>query len=91
MHSGSVLFSYVSIAVPIAASLGLTPKANARSGRERKGRIPKMGDRYLRRLLVNGMTSQLRAVRRKPEPHPWAAGLLARRESGSVQTNRIPR
>lgn len=60
-----------------AASLGLTPKANASGGRERKGRISKMGDRYLRRLLVNGMTSQLRAARRNPEAHPWVAGLIA--------------
>jgi len=27
------------------------------------GRISKMGDRYLRRLLVIGMTSQLQAAR----------------------------
>ena len=60
-----------------AASLGLTPKANASGGRDRKGRISKMGDRYLRRLLVNGMTSQLQSARRKPDAHPWVAGLLA--------------
>ena len=60
-----------------AASLGLTPKANASGGRERKGRISKMGDRYLRRLLVSGMTSQLQSARRKPDAHPWVAGLLA--------------
>ena len=60
-----------------AASLGLTPKANASGGRERKGRISKMGDRYLRRLLVTGMTSQLQSVRRKPDAHPWVTGLLA--------------
>ncbi len=36
-----------------------------------------MGDRYLRRLLVIGMTSQLQAARRKPEAHPWIANLLA--------------
>ncbi len=60
-----------------AASLGLTPKANSSGGRERKGRISKIGDRYLRRLLVNGMTSQLQSARRKPEAHPWVAGLMA--------------
>ncbi len=60
-----------------AASLGLTPKANCSGGRERMGRISKMGDRYLRRLLVNGMTSQLQSVRRKPEANPWVTGLLA--------------
>ncbi len=41
------------------------------------GRISKMGDRYLRRLLVTGMTSQLQSARRKPEAHPWVTGLLA--------------
>jgi len=67
-----------------AASLGLTPKANASGGRERKGRISKMGDRYLRRLLVNGMTSQLRSARRKPDAHPWVASLLASNKPNKV-------
>jgi transposase len=60
-----------------AASLGLTPKAGSSGGKERMGRISKMGDRYLRRLLVSGMTSQLQSARRKPEAHPWVTGLLA--------------
>ncbi len=59
-----------------AASLGLTPKADSSAGRERKGRISKMGDRYLRRLLVIGMTSQLQSARRKPDAHPWITNLL---------------
>ena len=60
-----------------AAFLGLTPKAECSGGRERMGRISKMGDRYLRRLLVSGMTSQLQSAQRKPEAHPWVTGLLA--------------
>jgi transposase len=60
-----------------AAFLGLTPKADCSGGRERTGRISKMGDRYLRRLLVSGMTSQLQSAQRKPEAHPWVTGLLA--------------
>ena len=59
-----------------AASLGLTPKADSSAGKDRKGRISKMGDRYLRRLLVIGMTSQLQSARRKPEAHPWITKLL---------------
>jgi transposase len=59
-----------------AAWLGLTPRANSSGGKERLGHISKMGDRYLRRLLVNGMTSRLRWVRLRPDAHPWAAGLL---------------
>jgi len=59
-----------------AASLGLTPKADSSAGKDRGGRISKMGDRYLRRLLVIGMTSQLQSARRKPEAHPWITNLL---------------
>ena len=62
-----------------AAWLGLTPRANCSGGKERLGRISKMGDRYLRRLLVSGMTSRLRSVRHNPEADPWAAGLLRRK------------
>jgi transposase len=40
-----------------AASLGLTPLQNSSGGKERMGRIPRLSDRYLRRLLVLGMTS----------------------------------
>ena len=59
-----------------AASLGLTPKADSSAGKDRKARISKMGDQYLRRLLVIAMTSQLQSARRKPEAHPWIANLL---------------
>ena len=62
-----------------AAWLGLTPRANSSGGKERLGRISKMGDQYLRRLLVNGMTSQLRWARQHPDTHPWVGGLLRRK------------
>ena len=67
-----------------AAWLGLTPRANSSGGKERSGRISKMGDQYLRRLLVNGMTSRLRWLRLHPEAHPWAAGLLQRKPAKLV-------
>ena len=67
-----------------AASLGLTPKADCSGAKERKGRSSKMGDRYLRRLLVSGMTSQLQAARRKPEAHPWVTRLLASKSNKLV-------
>ena len=67
-----------------AAWLGLTPRANSSGGKERMGRISKMGDRYLRRLLINGMTSQLQSVRRNPEVHPWATDLLRRKPAKLV-------
>lgn len=67
-----------------AAWLGLTPRANCSGGKERLGRISKMGDQYLRRLLVIGMTSRLRSIRRHPEAYPWAAKLLRKKPAKLV-------
>ncbi|NNE85800.1 MAG: IS110 family transposase [Alphaproteobacteria bacterium] len=67
-----------------AAWLGLTPRANSSGGKERLGRISKMGDRYLRRLLINGMTAQLQSVRRHPDRHPWTIELLHRKPAKLV-------
>ena len=50
-----------------AAWLGLTPLQHSSGGKERLGRISKMGDKYLRRLLVVGMTSLVRRAKYKPE------------------------
>ena len=49
-----------------AAWLGLTPRLNSSGGKERLGGISKMGDRYLRRLLIVGMTSLVRQAKRGP-------------------------
>jgi transposase len=62
-----------------AAWLGLTPRANSSGGKERQGRISKMGDQHIRRLLVSGMTSQLQSVRRRPDAYPWVTAMLARK------------
>lgn len=43
-----------------AAFLGLTPRQNSSGGKYRLRRISKMGDGYLRRLLVVGATSVIR-------------------------------
>jgi len=63
-----------------SAFLGLTPRQNSSGGKERLGRITKMGDRYLRKLLVVGACATLShrkghndALRR------WASGLLERK------------
>lgn len=40
--------------------LGLTPLQNSSGGKERLGRISKIGDKYLRRLLVIGATALVR-------------------------------
>ena len=63
-----------------AAWLGLTPQNKSSGGKERLGRISKKGDRYLRRLLVIGMTSQVQRARGYPERvHPWIMQLLERK------------
>jgi transposase len=62
------------------AWLGLTPINRSSGGKERLGRISKMGDRYIRRLLVTGMTSRLRQRRRHPDrSDPWVTALLERK------------
>jgi transposase len=63
-----------------AAWLGLTPLQKSSGGKERLGRISKMGDKYLRKLLIVGMTSLVRRARYKPESvDPRLADLLARK------------
>lgn len=60
-----------------AAWTGLTPKQNSTGGVTRLGRISKMGDRYLRKLLVLGATSVLRIASRRRTPlERWADGLI---------------
>ena len=63
-----------------AAWLGLTPLQHSSGGKERLGRISKMGDKYLRRLLVVGMTSLVRRAKYKPDAvDPRLAALLSRK------------
>lgn len=45
-----------------AAFLGLVPRQNSTGGKDRLGRITKMGDPYLRTLLVNGATAVIRRI-----------------------------
>jgi len=68
-----------------AAWLGLTPKANSSGGKERPGRVSKMGDKYLRTLLVVGATSVIRYARGKGSTGAaWINGLLARKPARLV-------
>lgn len=62
-----------------AAWLGLTPLSHSTGGKERLGRISKMGNPLLRSLMVVGATAVLRTVRTNPQASSWIAGLLARR------------
>ena len=63
-----------------AAFLGLTPKQNSSGGKQRLGRISKMGHRYLRKLLVVGAHALL--FHRKPHTDPlrmWAKKLIEKK------------
>lgn len=61
-----------------AAWVGLTPRQHSTGGRQRLGRITKMGQRDLRQLLVLGATAVLRHARRRAElDDPWLRRMLA--------------
>jgi len=63
-----------------AAFLGLTPRQSSSGGKERLGRITKMGDRYLRKLLVVGACAAL--IHRKGHHDAlrnWASSMLERK------------
>jgi transposase len=78
-----------------AAWLGLVPRQNSSGGKDRLGRISKMGDRYLRRLLVVGATALIRFARNRTNPlAEWAEKLLNRRPARLVSValaNKIAR
>ncbi len=62
----------------LAAWLGLTPLNKSSGGKERLGRITKKGDRYIRKLLIVGMTSRALMAKNKPEKADiWTAKMLA--------------
>jgi transposase len=61
-----------------AAWLGLVPRQNSTGGKIRLGGITKRGNRYLRRLLINGASANL--LRSKAtKADPWVMGLRRRR------------
>ena len=63
-----------------AAWLGLVPRQHTTGGKPRLGRISKMGQRDLRRLLITGaMTVVRHAIRRGETADPWLARMLARK------------
>ena len=55
----------------LSAWIGLTPKPHSSGGKERLGRISKMGNRYLRRLLYLGAMAQVSARRRGQPGDDW--------------------
>lgn len=63
----------------LAAWLGLTPRPHSSGGKERLGRISKMGNPELRCLLVLGATSVLRHARGNNKASKWLTAIMARR------------
>ncbi len=63
-----------------SAWLGLVPRQNSTGGKARLGRISKMGQRDVRRLLIIGAMTVVRwAVRRGEPPGSWLSRMLARK------------
>jgi len=64
----------------LASWLGLVPGQNSSGGKDRLGRITKVGNPYIRRLLVIGATSVIRYARDKaPGEAMWLKRLLERK------------
>ena len=87
---GTLIASVIAASVPdpgvfksgrdFAASLGLTPRQNSSGGKEKLGAITKQGNRAIRRLLVLGAISVLRAAaKRKGALRDWLVALRARK------------
>ncbi len=63
-----------------SAWIGLVPRQHTTGGKPRLGKISKMGQRDLRRLLITGAMAVVRqAIRRGQTTDPWLARMLARK------------
>ena len=63
-----------------AAWLGLTPRQHSTGGKQRLGRVSKMGQRDIRRLLIIGAMSRIASTQRyKREAGPWLQDKLNRK------------
>jgi len=63
-----------------AAWLGLVPRQHSSGGKQILGRTSKMGQRDIRRLLIIGAMSSIRAaLRNGPKEGTWLARMLARK------------
>ena len=68
-----------------SAWLGLVPRQHTTGGKPRLGRISKMGQRDLRRLLITGAMAVIRhAIRRGANTDPWLAAMLSRKPNKVV-------
>lgn len=64
----------------LSAWLGLTPRPHSTGGKERLGRISKMGNRYLRRLLYLGAIAQVSARCRGEPGEDWLCKIIQRKK-----------
>ena len=63
-----------------AAWIGLTPLQKSSGGKERLGKVSKMGERTLRRLLIIGASSATKAAAHKgATPDTWLGRMLLRK------------
>ena len=63
-----------------AAWLGLTPRQHSTGGKARLGRVTKMGQKDVRRLLITGAMSVITAFeKRNRVGDPWLTKMLERR------------
>jgi len=78
----------------LSAWLGLTPKPHSTGGKERLGRISKMGNKYLRRLLYLGAMAQVSARRRGEPGDDWLWKIIQRtkpKQAAIALANRMAR
>lgn len=63
-----------------AAWLGLVPRQHSTGGKTRLGGMTKMGDRYIRRLLISGAMAAIYRCKRGPDfAATWLGRMLARK------------
>lgn len=74
----------------LSAWLGLTPKPHSTGGKERLGRISKMGNRYLRRLLYLGAIAQVSARRRGAAGGDWLWKIIEAARNRNRRQSRSP-
>ena len=77
----------------LSAWLGLTPRPHSTGGKERLGRISKMGNRHLRRLLHPGAMAQVSARRRGEPGEDWLKIIQRKKpkQAAIALTNRMAR
>ena len=68
-----------------SAWLGLTPRQNSSGGKDHLGRVSKMGNGYLRSLIVVGATAMIRYAREKGAVSArWINALLEKKPARLV-------